>query len=68
MTTGAAAGEIHQKALARLHSARVAKSRRRASLPRAGGRRLPLWGGTPSKGVDVQPEFEFEEECELAEV
>ena len=41
------AGGRHKAALARLHSARVAQSRRRASLPGAGGRRLPLWGGAP---------------------
>lgn len=40
-----------RQALARLHSARVAQSRRRAALPRAAGRHLPLWGGAPSKMV-----------------
>ena len=46
---GSGAGGRQKAALARLHSAGVAKSRRTASLPRAGGRRLPLWGGTPSR-------------------
>ena len=36
------------EALARLHSGRVAQSRRSPSLPGAGGRHLPLQGGVPS--------------------
>lgn len=46
---GQRGGRKTPEALARLHSARVAQSRRRASLPGAGGRRLPLWGGAPSR-------------------
>lgn len=44
MIAGAAAGERHQKALARLHSARVSQSSRRAALPRAAARSRPLQG------------------------
>ena len=46
--TGQRGGRKTQEALARLHSARVAKSRHRAALPGAGGRHLPLQGGAPS--------------------
>ena len=46
---GSGAGGRQKAALARLHSAGVAKSRRTASLPGAGGRHLPLWGGAPSE-------------------
>lgn len=51
---GSGAGGRHQKALARLHSGGVAKSRRTPSLPRAGGRRLPLWGGAPSQSAHLR--------------
>ena len=43
-STGAGTAEGKRQALARLHSARVAQSRRKASLPRAGARSRPLWG------------------------
>lgn len=51
--TGQRAGGRHKAALARLHSARVAQSRRRASLPRAGGRQRPLQGHA-SFDVEIQ--------------
>ena len=50
---GRQGGRKTQEALARLHSAGVAKSRRTASLPGAGGRHLPLWGGVPSALYDL---------------
>lgn len=51
---GIGAGGIHKAALARLHSAGVAKSRRTASLPGAGGRRRPLQGTPPSVKLCVE--------------
>jgi hypothetical protein len=47
--TGQRGGRKTPEALARLHSAGVAKPRRTASLPGAGGRHLPLQGGAPSQ-------------------
>lgn len=45
---GSRAGGRQKAALARLHSGGIAKSRCTPALPRAGGRRLPLWGYAPS--------------------
>ena len=51
--TGQRGGRKTQEALARLHSARVAKSRHRAALPGAGGRQRPHPGRASSKAQIV---------------